>query len=101
MVNDPEKNHRKSIRLQGYDYTAAGYYFSTICTHQWQCYFGEVHNGEMELNPFGRIVKDEWLATAQIRNNVELQHIRQYINNPRKWELDREEPDSGGSIRRD
>jgi hypothetical protein len=44
MVNDPEKNHRKSIRLQGYDYTAAGYYFSTICTHQWQCYFGEVHN---------------------------------------------------------
>jgi hypothetical protein len=55
----------------------------------------------MELNPFGRIVKDEWLATAQIRNNVELQHIRQYINNPRKWELDREEPDSGGSIRRD
>ncbi len=31
---DPEKHHRRSIRLRAWDYTSAGAYFVTICTNQ-------------------------------------------------------------------
>jgi REP element-mobilizing transposase RayT len=30
---DPRIHHRRSIRLQGYDYSQSGAYFVTICTH--------------------------------------------------------------------
>jgi putative transposase len=30
---DPDRHHRRSIRLQGYDYGSPGAYFVTICTH--------------------------------------------------------------------
>jgi len=30
---DPDKHHRRSIRLRGYDYSQPGAYFITICTH--------------------------------------------------------------------
>jgi len=30
---DPRLHHRRSIRLAGYDYSHAGAYFVTICTH--------------------------------------------------------------------
>jgi len=33
---------RKSIRLKGYDYSQAGLYFITICTHDRRCLFGEI-----------------------------------------------------------
>ena len=36
---DPEINHRKSIRLKGYDYSQDGAYFLTICTHNKEFYF--------------------------------------------------------------
>ena len=29
---DPDKHHRRSIRLRGYDYARPGAYFVTICT---------------------------------------------------------------------
>ncbi|MBI5841655.1 MAG: transposase [Chloroflexi bacterium] len=58
---DPKIHHRKSIRLQGYDYTQAGAYFVTIVTYQRDCLFGKVVNGEMRLNDFGKIVHWEWL----------------------------------------
>ncbi len=32
MKYDPQKHHRRSIRLKGYDYHKAGAYFVTICT---------------------------------------------------------------------
>ncbi|MGQ9487118.1 MAG: hypothetical protein ACUVSE_05075 [Armatimonadota bacterium] len=32
MSFEPTKHHRRSIRLQGYDYTRAGAYFVTIVT---------------------------------------------------------------------
>jgi len=33
MGCDPQKHHRRSIRLKGYDYSQAGAYFVSICTH--------------------------------------------------------------------
>uniref|UniRef100_A0A7C4RTW2 Transposase n=1 Tax=Desulfatirhabdium butyrativorans TaxID=340467 RepID=A0A7C4RTW2_9BACT len=67
-----EKYHRRSIRLAGYDYSRAGAYFITVCTHDRICLFGDIMDGEMRLNDIGRIVHDEWLHTADIRPNVEL-----------------------------
>jgi hypothetical protein len=40
MAFDPEKHHRRSIRLQGYDYSQSGAYFVTICVQGRICLFG-------------------------------------------------------------
>jgi len=69
---NPDIHHRRSIRLQGYDYAQAGAYFLTICTHARQCLFGEITDGEMRLNDAGRIVAEEWLQTPVIRAEIEL-----------------------------
>ena len=72
MMFDPQKHHRRSIRLKGYDYTQPGVYFITICTQNRLCLFGEVVDGEMVLNELGEIVRNEWLKTAQLRSRVVL-----------------------------
>ncbi len=72
MRFDPERHHRRSIRLPGYDYAQAGAYFVTIVTQGRECLFGQVVNGEMRLNDAGRIAQDEWLRTAVIRPRVTL-----------------------------
>jgi REP element-mobilizing transposase RayT len=58
---DPNKHHRRSIRLKGYDYSQVGAYYVTIVAHHRECLFGEVVNGEMKLNRYGEIVQSEWL----------------------------------------
>ena len=65
QLNRP--HHRRSIRLKGYDYSADGLYFITICTKDRQHLFGHVANGEMVLNETGQIVKSEWLNTVNVR----------------------------------
>lgn len=72
MKFNPDIHHRRSIRLQEYDYNRAGAYFLTICTFQRECLFGEVIDCEMRLNGFGEIVREEWLNTAKMRPNVDL-----------------------------
>ena len=62
MGYNPLKHNRQSIRLKGYDYTRAGVYFVTICTHQSRHLFGEIHDGVMHQNPLGRIVLSRWYA---------------------------------------
>jgi putative transposase len=41
MTSDRPRRHRRSIRLPGYDYTQAGAYFVTICTHEGECLFDD------------------------------------------------------------
>ncbi|MDM8001041.1 MAG: transposase, partial [Dehalococcoidia bacterium] len=60
MKCDPDKRHRLSIRLKEYDYAQPGAYFVTICTHQRECLFGHVVNGEMHLNEAGGIAQRCW-----------------------------------------
>ncbi|MBW4521018.1 MAG: hypothetical protein KME16_15105 [Scytolyngbya sp. HA4215-MV1] len=60
MKYDPDKHHRRSIRLQEYNYTAPGAYFITLCTRQRQCLFGAIVNGEMQLNALGQMVNAYW-----------------------------------------
>lgn len=72
MANIHRDHHRRSIRLQGYDYSQAGAYFVTIVTQDRTCLFGGVVDGQMRLNDHGEIVREEWLRTAQMRPNVTL-----------------------------
>ena len=44
----------------------------TVCTQNKECLFGSIMNGQMLLNPCGEIVQEEWLRTATLRSNVEL-----------------------------
>ncbi|MDK1119138.1 MAG: hypothetical protein QGM50_10175 [Anaerolineae bacterium] len=57
---DPEIHHRRSIRLKGYDYAQAGAYFVTVVAHQRESTFGQVVDGGMVLNEFGRVVEKWW-----------------------------------------
>ena len=70
MTYYPQKHHRKSIRLQEYDYSKPNAYFITICTYNKECIFGAIINGEMQLNEYGKIVDNEWLKTPTIRPYV-------------------------------
>jgi putative transposase len=56
MKHDPDRHHRRSIRLKDYNYSQEGAYFVTICTHERECLFGELHEGEMQLNAPGTMV---------------------------------------------
>ncbi len=72
MTYNPKIHHRRSIRLQGYDYSQNGAYFITLCAQDRKSIFGKVVNGEMQLSPFGIIVRDEWLKTSEMRKNIEM-----------------------------
>jgi REP element-mobilizing transposase RayT len=72
MTFDPEKHHRRSIRLKDCNYSQPGAYFVTLCTYKRQCWFGEIENDRMYLNQIGKIVANEWLRTAEIRSNFQL-----------------------------
>jgi hypothetical protein len=50
---DPNKHHRASTRMKGYDYSFAGAYVVTIVTYQREMLFGEILDGEMKLNRRG------------------------------------------------
>jgi hypothetical protein len=66
-TTSPKVLHRKSVRLQTYDYAMAGAYFITIVTKDRKCFFGEVVDVEIKLNHWGQIVQDEWKNSTQIR----------------------------------
>ncbi|MBD1905464.1 transposase [Funiculus sociatus GB2-A5] len=72
MKYDPNKHHRRSIRLKGYDYSQVGVYFITICTHQRQCLFGAIANSKMELNPYGQIAAECWDGIPQHFSRIQL-----------------------------
>ncbi len=60
---DPMKDtriKRRSIRMQGYDYSEPGYYFVTICTNEREDRFGEIINGKMVHNNAGVMVNRWW-----------------------------------------
>jgi putative transposase len=57
---DPDRHHRRSIRLRDYDYASAGVYHVVICAHRRACLFGDVLDRAMVLNEAGRMVEEEW-----------------------------------------
>ena len=69
---DPEKHHRHSVRLKGYDYSQAGAYFLTICTHKHEQLFGKIVNAGIRLSVYGRIVSNRWLNLPRYYALIEL-----------------------------
>ena len=69
---NPAIHHRRSIRLAGYDYSRAGAYFLTLCAHHHKNIFVTIVDDRIELNACGRIVHNEWLKSAKIRWEIEL-----------------------------
>ena len=63
---------RKRNRLQEYDYSQTAYYFVTLCTDNHKPVFGKIINGEMILNQFGCIIKNNWLRIQTFHENIEL-----------------------------
>ncbi len=75
MGYDPDIHHRRSIRLKGYDYMQSGAYFLTICTHQRECLFGTVVDGNMQLNAAGEMVQSVWNDLPHRYPNVQLDEL--------------------------
>ncbi len=70
MKYNPDIHQRRSIRLKDYDYSSAGAYFVTICTHDKECWLGDVVNSEMLLSEIGQIAEALWLEIPQHFENV-------------------------------
>jgi REP element-mobilizing transposase RayT len=70
---NPKIHHRKSIRLNDYDYSQVGFYFVTICCQHRACLFGGIVDDEMILNDAGKMVANEWLKLKIRFKNIELQ----------------------------
>lgn len=70
MPYNPEKHHRRNIRLKGYDYARPGAYFVTICTQDRVCLFAEVVDGAMRMNDAGQMVQRWWNELNQKFPNV-------------------------------
>jgi putative transposase len=60
MAYDPKIDHRRSIRLRGYDYARPGWYFVTVCAQGKVHTFGEVVEGNMYRNTAGEIAATCW-----------------------------------------
>jgi len=69
---NPEIHHRRSIRIPDYNYSRPGFYFITLCCSYREYLFGEIKDNIMILNDFGRIAYDEWIQSAKIRSEIEL-----------------------------
>jgi REP element-mobilizing transposase RayT len=72
MKFDPQKHHRRSIRLKDYDYSQAGAYYVTINVQNRECLFGEIVDYEMILNDAGKMIEAQWLALLERFPNIEL-----------------------------
>ena len=86
----PDKHHRRTIRLSGHDYAKPGLYFITICCQNRLYLFGKIAQCEPEtgqpetwqpqgiapteiiLNDAGKMVETEWLALPDRFSNIQL-----------------------------
>jgi REP element-mobilizing transposase RayT len=57
MRYDTNVHHRRSIRLKGYDYSWAGAYFVTVCTHEREMV--------LEVPAVVRAVQDAWFEIPE------------------------------------
>lgn len=65
-----ERQHRRSIRLKGYDYSKPGYYFVTLCTKDRECLLGEISDSRIHLNEMGNTVDCIWREIPSCFPNV-------------------------------
>ena len=64
------KYRTESTRLQNWDYSGNGFYFITLVTYGRVCHFGDIIDGKMILNDFGKIASDEWYNSFKLRKEI-------------------------------
>ena len=72
MRFNPQKHHRRSIRLKNYDYSQPGMYFVTICSGNKEMLFGDVINCNMILNESGKYTQKCWRDISKHFSDVRL-----------------------------
>jgi putative transposase len=76
MPLDPARHHRRTLRLQGYDYRRPEAYFVTVCTQGRACLFGEIAEGIVRLDAAGEMVEKWWEELAhRFANATPLDHV--------------------------
>lgn len=63
---------RHTIRLRGYEYSAPGLYYVTVCEKSGKCLFGEVVDCEVKLSALGEIVRDCWEGIPKHFENADV-----------------------------
>jgi putative transposase len=61
MPNPQPSRRPNSMRHAGYDYTSAGAYFVTICTHRRNAILGQVVEHKICPTPLGEVAHQAWL----------------------------------------
>ena len=59
-----------SNRLRGWNYANNGHYFITIVTANREPLFGNINNGEMQLNEIEQIVNDQFFKSFEMRQEL-------------------------------
>lgn len=76
MTRFKNKYRTESNRMLGWDYSGDGRYFITLVTQNGECTLGEVLDKHSRtyllLSDFGKIVKNEFLKSFEIRNELSL-----------------------------
>src|ERR1700730_7677979 len=71
-AHDGSMHHRRSLRFDRWDYREVAVYFVTITTQARTRLFGTVAGGQVMLSASGEIAQREWLNSAALRAEVEL-----------------------------
>ena len=67
-----DKYRIESARLPTWDYSEAGWYFVTICTHHRQCTLGSVSQGLVCPSGIGQAAQRQWEAIPSHYEDVSL-----------------------------
>lgn len=79
MVFHQHSPHRKTIRLQDYNYAENGLYFITICIQDRLCLLGEIIDNQMYLNNAGKMIDYWYKELASHFPNIQ---CREYVIMP-------------------
>jgi putative transposase len=67
-----DKYRTETIRLKGWNYASAGYYFVTICEKNRNCVFGDICDDTMSFTPLGNVAMECWMEMPKHFPFIEL-----------------------------
>jgi putative transposase len=76
MKHNTEIQHRRSIRLKGYDYSQPGWYYITICTQNREILFGNVIEAKMIFNNAGKMIKSIWAEIPKYYPGIKIDYYQ-------------------------
>jgi REP element-mobilizing transposase RayT len=64
------KYRSETHRMPKWDYGGNGIYFITIVTQDRNCHLGKIENRKIVLSELGKIVKEEWIKSFELRDEL-------------------------------